>query len=109
MTVKEMQKECFELAQEKGWGEKEILVPEMVALLCSEACEALEEYRSITPLMYMDENETGKPCGVASEFADIAIRLGHYAGVLGFDLESAIEVKLAYNKTRPHRHGGKKC
>lgn len=26
----------------------------------------------------------------------------------GFDIEEAVEAKMAYNKTRPHRHSGKR-
>jgi len=108
MTIKELQKECFAQAVKSGWEDKKPPVPEMVALICSEACEALEEYRNSKPLMYQGEGGK-KPEGLAAEFADIVIRVAHYAGSLGFDLESAIEVKMEYNRTRPYRHGGKKC
>ena len=32
-----------------------------------------------------------------------------FAALFGIDLWAAIELKEAYNRTRPHRHGGKKC
>lgn len=50
---------------------------------------------------------TMKPEGVASELADVLIRIGHLAGALGADLELAVEEKMQYNATRPRRHGGK--
>lgn len=53
--------------------------------------------------------ETLKPEGFASELADVLIRVFDLAGALGIDLEDAVQSKMAYNKTRPHRHGGKAC
>lgn len=32
-----------------------------------------------------------------------------YCGHAGIDIEEAIRIKHEYNKTRPYRHGGKKC
>lgn len=49
-----------------------------------------------------------KPCGLPTELADVLIRIGDFCGKHGIDLESAVRAKLAYNKSRPHRHGGKK-
>ncbi len=105
MTIKELQKRCFQQAKEKGWTEKPVEVPEQVALICSEACEALEAWRERQPTSWTDDS--GKPQGLASEYADVLIRIGHYAEIEGIDLEYEIERKLVYNATRPHRHGRK--
>jgi NTP pyrophosphatase (non-canonical NTP hydrolase) len=47
--------------------------------------------------------------GFPSELADIVIRVADLAGALGIDLAEAIRIKLAFNRTRTHRHGGKKA
>lgn len=49
-----------------------------------------------------------KPEGVASEFADIFIRLLHYSKIHDIDLMAETRRKMEYNKTRPYRHGGLK-
>lgn len=49
-----------------------------------------------------------KPEGVPSELADIVIRVMDAAVEYGIDLNDEVELKLAYNRTRPHRHGGKR-
>jgi NTP pyrophosphatase (non-canonical NTP hydrolase) len=64
----------------------------------------LEEYRAGNAAYYVRD---GKPEGVAAEFADVLIRIGDFCGGFGIDLERAVREKLAYNRTRPHRHGGK--
>lgn len=105
MTVKEMQARCYDNARRLGWTEKPVPVPEMIALIHSEASEALECYRDAEPISHYSPE--GKPLGIASEFADIIIRIGHYAELLGIELEDEIDKKLTYNLTRKHRHGGK--
>ena len=50
-----------------------------------------------------------KPEGVAIELADCIIRILDYCGKAGIDIENAIRIKHEYNKSRPYRHGGKKC
>ena len=106
MTLREMQEECFSNAVKLGWTEKPIPIPEMIALIHSEASEALEAYRNDEPLSWFSEMDN-KPLGLATEFADILIRVGHYAELLKIDLDYEVRRKLDYNLGRPYRHGGK--
>jgi hypothetical protein len=46
--------------------------------------------------------------GVGSEFADVFIRLLDYCARFGVDLEAEYERKMAYNQTRPYRHGNRR-
>ena len=112
MTLEELVKISYEQAKKSGWGDPPIV--EQIALIHSEASEALEAFRNHEPLSWIrpaddDEGKPGKPEGVASEYADILIRIGHYCGALGIDLEAEVLKKLSYNSTRPFRHGGKAC
>lgn len=114
-------------------------MPEVLMLCVSELAEALEEYRNGRPTLYYPCNAGGvcceedgsahcgsrpynpnnpeapcsaqskKPEGVAVELADCVIRILDYCGHAGIDLEEAIRIKHEYNKSRPYRHGGKKC
>lgn len=55
-----------------------------------------------------EEVQLNKPEGVWSELADTVIRIAHMCHIYGIDLEDAIEQKMAFNRTRPYLHGGKK-
>lgn len=107
---------------------------EIIALMHSELSEALEAWRSHAPL---DQNtadmslvvsdiilatpedklpallkELGpqvvvKPEGVASELADVIIRIADAAGAYGIPIADAVRTKMAFNRTRSFRHGGK--
>lgn len=48
-----------------------------------------------------------KPEGIASELADVIIRVLDICGHYGIDIEQVVAEKMAYNATRAHRHGGK--
>lgn len=88
-------------------------------LIVSEAAEGHDEIRGGKPadLTYyptaqrdLDGTPVGgphKPEGVPSETADIVIRAFDYAYRSGFDLAGIIVEKLAYNTTRPFKHGKK--
>ncbi|QJC52740.1 hypothetical protein HGI30_15000 [Paenibacillus albicereus] len=91
----------------KGWWDEDRSFGEIIALIHSEASEALEDFRvGKQPDEVWYENGD-KPCGIPSELADIVIRVLDAAGRYGIDLESIIAEKMAYNATRPVRHGGK--
>jgi NTP pyrophosphatase (non-canonical NTP hydrolase) len=86
----------------------ERIVALKIALIHSEASEALEEARDdglIGDLNADRRDAKGKPIGIAAELADIVIRVGDLAGWLGIDLELAIERKHAHNVSRPRKHG----
>lgn len=84
---------------------------EQLALMHSEVSEALEEYRvhGLDPERLIYFGEKNKPEGIAVELSDVIIRILDTCAAYGIDLERALTVKLAYNATRPHRHGGKHC
>jgi NTP pyrophosphatase (non-canonical NTP hydrolase) len=102
---------CHQIAVEKGWWEDDVdrTFGTLIALIHSEASEALEEYRDQHGpdiFTYVYEIE-GKPHGIPIELVDILIRVFDIAGFYRIDLADALRRKIAYNTTRPYRHGGK--
>lgn len=59
-------------------------------------------------LMALATDGISKPEGVGSEAADILIRLLDFVDRYEIDLPWEVERKLAFNRTRGHRHGGKR-
>ena len=84
---------------------------ECVGLIDSEAAEAIEDYRvhGLNPDKFLYNDENGKPCGIASELADILIRVADLCGMHNIPLSAGVEAKLKYNAGRPLRHGDKKA
>lgn len=108
MDIEELMIDCHYLAKEKGFWDTERNVPEMLALVHSEISEALEEYRdgNMERDYGFDENfVVRKPEGFGVELADAVIRILDLAGGLNIPLADLIEEKLAYNRTRPQKHG----
>jgi hypothetical protein len=101
---------------------------EVIALIHSEASEALEEHRNghaYDEVYYKHGDGTeckpdvvckvgighaggAKPEGIPIEFADIIIRVLDASAALGIDIDDAVRTKMVYNKTRPFKHGGKR-
>lgn len=130
MNLNELAKEAHQIAVDHGWWSPEPSFGDLVALMHSELSEALEEYRAGNPNVWYACMQDGLPCdketceaygkghcsgleveekpeGIAVELADCIIRILDWAGKEGVDMESIIKEKMAYNRTRPYRHGGK--
>lgn len=95
------QKEVHDLAIEKGWWEEDRKIPELLCLIHSEISEALEGYRKDIP--------KDKKGNVGEELADAVIRIWDLSEHFGINIIEEVNKKHEYNKTRPYRHGGKKC
>lgn len=77
------------------WEDDKYKIPAVLALIHSEASEALEAYRK------------GDKENFAEECADVFIRLLDMTHGLEIDLAKAIADKLIKNVGRGYRHGGK--
>jgi NTP pyrophosphatase (non-canonical NTP hydrolase) len=108
--LNKLRDEIHETAKEKGWWDEKRSVGDMIALCHSELSEALEEYRSKPQLVrdiYYDTVKLEKPEGFPIELADTMIRILDIMGRYDIDADKVMGIKMAYNKTRSYRHGGK--
>jgi NTP pyrophosphatase (non-canonical NTP hydrolase) len=115
-SIAEMTAEVVENNKARGWHDNPPSLPECMMMLVTEATEAVEAWRvhgtaDATKLNWTSDHgelQVQKPEGVGSEFADILIRLLDDAYLFGIDLDAEFARKMAYNRTRPFRHGGKR-
>lgn len=91
------------IAIEKGWWEGDRNEAELIALMHSELSEALEGLRHGN----LPSDHIPAFSSVEEEFADVIIRIMDHAAAKGYRVGEALEAKIAYNRNRPHRHGGK--
>ena len=94
-----------ENAIDKGWWDEERNNGELIALMHGELSEALEAMRID---MDMPDNHVTDHTAVEVELADVVLRIMDFGAARGLNIGSAILAKNAYNKTRKHKHGGKK-
>lgn len=117
MTLNKLASEIHQNNRDKGFYDKERNLSEILCLIHSEVSEALEAVRSYKSVCEGDMKElraNGFDEGLfksrvkgtfEDEIADIIIRTLDLAAYQGIDIQSHIEMKLRYNKTRPHKHG----
>ena len=124
MDLNEFMRSVHETAVSKGWWGDELAsgesltyvdrnVGEMLMLVTTEIAEAYEEWRSSgngifeAEAMLGVQYRDGKPEGFTVELADALIRIFDICERFQLPLVEALEIKAAYNATRPYRHGGK--
>lgn len=126
-----MMREVLQVNGTNGWYDSDRSFGDEVALLHSEVTEMFEAYREDGPddkvkytqsgdgyeIVFRDSARDrelrdagliGKPLGVASEAADQLIRLLDFCARYEIDIVAEYRGKLAFNRTRGYKHGGKK-
>ena len=123
MSMNELGKRIAFANNSKGFAFTKDEINTKLLLAVSEICEAQEELRDgneITDIYHLGmvgQYHAGaslstfpkdqKPEGFAIEIADAIIRLLHICGNFNIDIDAIVELKLAYNATRPMKHGRK--
>lgn len=100
---KMIQAQVHDNAVDKGWWEEDHNEAELIALEHAELSEALEAMRHGNP----PSEHIPEFSGVEEELADVIIRIMDHAAAKGHRVADAVVAKMAFNTTRPHRHGGK--
>ena len=112
MTLNELAKMFHEQEKKSGFvvdqdpNDPNLILSKLM-LVVTELAEAAEDVRNGHTLVTIESG--GKPVGFPTELADALIRILGLSAFLGIDMDSVVSWKHEYNKTRPHKHGGKLC
>jgi NTP pyrophosphatase (non-canonical NTP hydrolase) len=117
-TLNEIADAVHSLAWEKGWHSESEGEDAFVERACNnlhdEVCELHEAWRNNNLHSLCDKSEKMVDARIdpltcaEEEFADIIIRVLDNCRKLKIDIQSAVERKHEYNKSRTLRHGGKR-
>lgn len=101
--LNELGREIIEINRNNGWNVTQPVdwldtykVPAVLALIHSEVSEALEAFRK------------DDACNFEEELADVLIRVLDLTAGLHLNIDQAVRLKMEKNKTRGHKHGGKR-
>lgn len=95
MKLTELQQKIHQQNVDAGWWDNPREKGTLLCLIHSEISEAMEGERK----NLMDDHLPHRPMAEV-ELADAVIRILDYAEAFGYDIESAIAEKLAYNRNR---------
>lgn len=129
MDLTELSKDIYQANKEKGFWDEERNTGELLMLVVSELGEAMEALRRDKCVsnylinnsqwsdilsdidnkkdLYKKNYENLVKGTFEEEVADALIGLLDLCGGLNIDIQKHVELKLAYNKLRPHKHGKK--
>jgi NTP pyrophosphatase (non-canonical NTP hydrolase) len=101
-VINELMSTAHSTAVGHGFWDDEREVGTSIALIHSELSEALEAFRSD---MYSPDEHVPCCSNTTIELADVVIRVFDLCEHLGLDLSTGILQKMAYNESRPYKHG----
>jgi NTP pyrophosphatase (non-canonical NTP hydrolase) len=99
----QMADEVHTTAREKGWWDTERNDGEILMLVVTELAEVCEALRVNNP----PDDKIPEFSSAEVELSDVIIRAMDFAAARGWRVAEALEAKMAFNKTRAHKHGGK--
>ena len=102
LVIARLGQRIVETAKAHGWKSEQHEAIS-IALMHSELSETLEAYREGNP----ESTKIPPYTKVEAEMADVVIRVIDHCHARGHRLAEAILAKMAYNESRPHKHGGK--
>jgi len=118
MTLNELRDKAFAYAERQGFHKEPVNFAERIMLVVTELSEAVQADRGdLWASKTFPDKITCEDCermyalpvagSVEEEIADALIRMFSIAGIYNIDLDYHVNVKMAYNETRPCGHGKK--
>ncbi len=104
IAVRTFMNEARRIAEAHGFKTDQQADGTLIALIHSELSECLEALRLDNPA----SEKIAAFSQAEEELADAVIRIFDLAKARGWRVPEAMIAKMAYNETRPFKHGGKK-